>query len=89
MNLFCFGLGYCADYLSAKLIKQGWHVSATCRTPEKAAIMEASGIRPVLLSGKELIPTELGNADHVLLSCLLYTSPSPRDRQKSRMPSSA
>ena len=27
---------------------------------------------------------------HVLLEgCLLYTSPSPRDRQKSRMPSSA
>ena len=24
--------------------------------------------------------------DHI---CLLYTSPSPRDRQKSRMPSSA
>ena len=24
-----------------------------------------------------------------LCSCLLYTSPSPRDRQKSRMPSSA
>ena len=24
-----------------------------------------------------------------VLSCLLYTSPSPRDRQKSRMPSSA
>ena len=24
-----------------------------------------------------------------MLSCLLYTSPSPRDRQKSRMPSSA
>ena len=24
-----------------------------------------------------------------LLTCLLYTSPSPRDRQKSRMPSSA
>ena len=24
-----------------------------------------------------------------LLNCLLYTSPSPRDRQKSRMPSSA
>ena len=25
----------------------------------------------------------------VLAVCLLYTSPSPRDRQKSRMPSSA
>ena len=26
---------------------------------------------------------------HVGGTCLLYTSPSPRDRQKSRMPSSA
>ena len=26
---------------------------------------------------------------HMLQVCLLYTSPSPRDRQKSRMPSSA
>ena len=25
----------------------------------------------------------------LFLTCLLYTSPSPRDRQKSRMPSSA
>ena len=43
--------------------------------------------------------TELGDTPNqtapvrkvVLLSydCLLYTSPSPRDRQKSRMPSSA
>ena len=24
-----------------------------------------------------------------IVTCLLYTSPSPRDRQKSRMPSSA
>ena len=28
-------------------------------------------------------------AMHIINSCLLYTSPSPRDRQKSRMPSSA
>ena len=28
-------------------------------------------------------------ADVPTLDCLLYTSPSPRDRQKSRMPSSA
>ena len=28
-------------------------------------------------------------ANNVVYSCLLYTSPSPRDRQKSRMPSSA
>ena len=28
-------------------------------------------------------------ADRIQKICLLYTSPSPRDRQKSRMPSSA
>ena len=26
---------------------------------------------------------------YIIYTCLLYTSPSPRDRQKSRMPSSA
>ena len=29
------------------------------------------------------------NGDALAAACLLYTSPSPRDRQKSRMPSSA
>ena len=28
-------------------------------------------------------------SDNAAYPCLLYTSPSPRDRQKSRMPSSA
>ena len=31
----------------------------------------------------------LRKGSSVYLDCLLYTSPSPRDRQKSRMPSSA
>ena len=31
--------------------------------------------------------TILDSNEHII--CLLYTSPSPRDRQKSRMPSSA
>ena len=31
----------------------------------------------------------LSSDNHVRWLCLLYTSPSPRDRQKSRMPSSA
>ena len=34
-----------------------------------------------------LFRTDKAMSDHI--SCLLYTSPSPRDRQKSRMPSSA
>ena len=36
---------------------------------------------------EEILRTQ---TEHFLeLTCLLYTSPSPRDRQKSRMPSSA
>ena len=37
----------------------------------------------------DLIEEEKFNVNDYLNSCLLYTSPSPRDRQKSRMPSSA
>ena len=38
-----------------------------------------------------LAALDLSKVDGVVISsvCLLYTSPSPRDRQKSRMPSSA
>ena len=40
-----------------------------------------------------LIGADLTTAERVISDdskvCLLYTSPSPRDRQKSRMPSSA
>ena len=32
---------------------------------------------------------ESKRVDPLVYDCLLYTSPSPRDRQKSRMPSSA
>ena len=32
---------------------------------------------------------DLERAIEIINFCLLYTSPSPRDRQKSRMPSSA
>ena len=44
------------------------------------------GIKPgVLEAAKQDIVSEEGP----FIFCLLYTSPSPRDRQKSRMPSSA
>ena len=32
---------------------------------------------------------QVTDGDAKYIDCLLYTSPSPRDRQKSRMPSSA
>ena len=40
--------------------------------------------------GKTLLAKAIANECKAnFISCLLYTSPSPRDRQKSRMPSSA
>ena len=40
---------------------------------------------------QQLVPTDLHRIGpgEACYTCLLYTSPSPRDRQKSRMPSSA
>eukprot|EP01015_Nassula_variabilis_P021953 TRINITY_DN3978_c0_g1_i11.p1 TRINITY_DN3978_c0_g1~~TRINITY_DN3978_c0_g1_i11.p1 ORF type:complete len:149 (+),score=45.59 TRINITY_DN3978_c0_g1_i11:66-512(+) len=38
---------------------------------------------------KWTVPTLLVVGNQDIITCLLYTSPSPRDRQKSRMPSSA
>ena len=58
------------------------------------------GVKPNMFQVSIEFPSPLakGSADLDLtnilcksaaLPCLLYTSPSPRDRQKSRMPSSA
>ena len=41
---------------------------------------------PVLLNVNE---NPYPPSEHVARACLLYTSPSPRDRTRSRMPSSA
>ena len=45
----------------------------------------------ILLFEKEdsITPKTILKLDQTHNTCLLYTSPSPRDRQKSRMPSSA
>ena len=41
-----------------------------------------------VISSKNVELSRMGDYERVS-TCLLYTSPSPRDRQKSRMPSSA
>ena len=50
-------------------------------------LMGAPFILPIIVAVFGLL-TVFGRAGWIS-SCLLYTSPSPRDRQKSRMPSSA
>ena len=50
------------------------------------AVTDETCMRPDLISYIFYQKTDYAD---LLLNCLLYTSPSPRDRQKSRMPSSA
>ena len=61
--------------------------SVSCsRTPGE--IPTIIGHRSAFVNKHQLIPV-CREQSTVYKSCLLYTSPSPRDRQKSRMPSSA
>ncbi len=49
-HLFCFGLGFTTITLGKALLAQGWTVSGTTRTVEKAKMLEAEGFHVVLLS---------------------------------------
>ena len=59
----------------------------------KKAIVIGSGFSgcmfAMMLKEKNWDVTLIEKSNQVGGGCLLYTSPSPRDRQKSRMPSSA
>ena len=41
------------------------------------------------LSHRLVFESDNGKRREILMTCLLYTSPSPRDKRQSRMPSSA
>ena len=72
--------------------QEGWHCSHFYYAFDRAAIqafstdqLEAAKAEFVSV----LTSTEDGPERLQVSICLLYTSPSPRDRQKTRMPSSA
>ena len=76
-------------------------LDAIIKTLEKANVPGYTVMKHATGRGPERVVTEdmeftgLGANAHVIvfceqeLICLLYTSPSPRDRTRSRMPSSA
>ena len=54
--------------------------------------IEGHNFKPVIMTTNGAAMDYVPKVDYIVISfngCLLYTSPSPRDRQKSRMPSSA
>ena len=71
-------------------LAQSWYVLIAFRFLGGVAIGAASVVTPIYIA--EVSPARFRGrlvAMNQLNICLLYTSPSPRDRQKSRMPSSA
>ena len=70
-RLFCFGLGYSATELAARLAREGWTVSATATTQTGAERIAALGYEAYVFDGTHAdpaIPRALETASHVVLS---------------------
>ena len=70
-RLFCFGCGYSARVFAARFKARGGAVAGTCRTPDKAARLAASGIVPFLFGGGAPLAdasAALSGTTHLLIS---------------------
>jgi nucleoside-diphosphate-sugar epimerase len=65
-TLLSLGHGYSATALAARLIPMGWQVIGTCRNPDRAEGLRASGVEPLLWPA-DLTPA-LARATHILAS---------------------
>ena len=96
--LISIHVGVSAVSVFAKLESRGPTGSIKDRTAR--SMIDAAESDGRLLPGDVIVEASSGNTGIAIAAlgaergydvniCLLYTSPSPRDRQKSRMPSSA
>lgn len=68
-RLFCFGIGYCAEALIARLQGQGWDIAGTCRSADKRAELRARGIAADIFDrARALDPATLRGTTHLLSS---------------------
>ena len=58
-------------------------------TPVYSKPLEEGILGEAQMNGTILVSDKMENIDQINNTCLLYTSPSPRDEKVSRMPSSA
>lgn len=65
--LLIFGHGYTAQALSTRLIPLGWRVIGTTRSAEKARVLAAQGVAPLIWPGESPLPA-LAQATHLLIS---------------------
>ncbi len=66
-HLFSFGHGYSARALARILLPQGWRITGTTRSAEKASALAAEGVTPLVLPGDDPAPA-LATATHLLVS---------------------
>ena len=70
-SLFCFGLGFSAQTLAARLKSKGWRVAGTTRSPERAEALTAAGYEVFMFGPEGPVPdlgAALSGASHVLVS---------------------
>ena len=93
------GLGVMGYPMAGHLAKQGANVTVYNRTGAKAqqwleehkdhGVCATAATPRQAAESADVVLMCVGNDDDVRSVCLLYTSPSPRDVEESRMPSSA
>ncbi len=70
-HLFCFGYGYCAQALAARLAGAGWRLTGTATTAQGTRRLEAQGHGALLFDGSGPgggVGEALQSATHVLVS---------------------
>ncbi len=66
-TLLSLGHGYSSDALARLLLPLGWRIIGTTRKADKAALMAAAGVEPLIWPGADLAPA-LAAATHLLTS---------------------
>eukprot|EP00828_Plagiopyla_frontata_P010291 TRINITY_DN1543_c0_g1_i1.p2 TRINITY_DN1543_c0_g1~~TRINITY_DN1543_c0_g1_i1.p2 ORF type:complete len:117 (+),score=29.53 TRINITY_DN1543_c0_g1_i1:30-353(+) len=87
VNLF-FNMVWCNSQDRKRLLENGKQV-ATQQQQQYLIVNNKVEEEASITLFKNQTMTEEIKSNTSMNTCLLYTSPSPRDRQKSRMPSSA
>jgi nucleoside-diphosphate-sugar epimerase len=62
------GCGYVAKATAPLLIAQGFDVTGTTRSPEKAAELDAAGIRPLVSPDAKMLGDAMAASTHILVS---------------------
>jgi nucleoside-diphosphate-sugar epimerase len=66
-HLFSFGHGYSAQALARRLLSQGWAITGTTRSADRAQEFDSAGVTSLVLGEDPILP-QLSQATHLLVS---------------------